>query len=271
MKYAHQENRYRQTPKAQHFFRKTVVFSTICLGSPTSQFLEVCLNSEYMWWRSLDSNFKISRTLKTVEDTSTWHTKELTNFDTFLLNKLNWCKSYQDTGKCGTAYLFQVKRPCAVIGTKKSPVGAGPVPHFVPRPCWYIYSVKKERVWAGRLELTSLGVVLILSYTPWPWLPRMRAQIMKYWAILWVNVKYQHGRRTKYCGTNREAFPFPEVQFSRGELHFEILISFCYSVVSNCCPAWLAWRCLCPLSASCDCLYSPLSAERLLKLSMIEL
>ena len=30
------------------FFRKTVVFSKICLGSPPSKFFEVCLNSEFM-------------------------------------------------------------------------------------------------------------------------------------------------------------------------------------------------------------------------------
>ncbi len=31
------------------FFQKTVIFSKICFGSPPSKFLEVCLNSEYMW------------------------------------------------------------------------------------------------------------------------------------------------------------------------------------------------------------------------------
>jgi hypothetical protein len=30
------------------FFRKTVVLSKICLGSPSLKFLEVCINSEYM-------------------------------------------------------------------------------------------------------------------------------------------------------------------------------------------------------------------------------
>ncbi len=31
------------------FFQKTVLFSKICFGKPCSKFLEVCLNSEYMW------------------------------------------------------------------------------------------------------------------------------------------------------------------------------------------------------------------------------
>ncbi len=31
------------------FFQKTVFFSKICFGDPPSKFLEVCLNSDYMW------------------------------------------------------------------------------------------------------------------------------------------------------------------------------------------------------------------------------
>ncbi len=39
----------------------------------------------------------------------------------------------------------------------------------------------------------------------------------------WRNVKYQHGRGT----TNRGLFHFPELQFSRGEIHFDSLLLQC--------------------------------------------
>ncbi len=46
------------------FFKKIVFFSKICFGSPPSKFLEVCLNSEYMWKWSQVYNFNSARALK---------------------------------------------------------------------------------------------------------------------------------------------------------------------------------------------------------------
>jgi hypothetical protein len=46
------------------FFQKTVFFSKICFGKPPSKFLEVCLNSEYMWYWSPVYNFNCERALK---------------------------------------------------------------------------------------------------------------------------------------------------------------------------------------------------------------
>ncbi len=56
---------YRQTPIFRHpFCQKTVFFSKICFGNPPSKFLEVCLNSEYMWKWSPVYNFNSARALK---------------------------------------------------------------------------------------------------------------------------------------------------------------------------------------------------------------
>jgi hypothetical protein len=95
-------------------FRKTVVFSKICLGTSLSKFLEVCINSEYMWYWIPVYNFNSARALKkllsaSVEVTATlpnsdhrriylWKSfhSDMPNFDTALLNKQNWCKSKYD-------------------------------------------------------------------------------------------------------------------------------------------------------------------------------
>ncbi len=96
------------------FFRKTVVFSKICLGSPPYKVLEVYINSEYMWYwspvyifnsvRALKSYFLPVSKLPPLCQTPThrriylcksFHS-DMPNFDTVLLNKQNWCKSKYD-------------------------------------------------------------------------------------------------------------------------------------------------------------------------------
>jgi hypothetical protein len=42
----------------------------------------------------------------------------------------------------------------------------------------------------------------------------------EHFALALRNVKYQHGQGKKCSGTNR-SFSFPELQISRGELHFD--------------------------------------------------
>ncbi len=112
-------NLYRILPSNAHistlFFHKTVFFSKIFFGKPHSKFLEVCLNSEYMWKWSPVYNFN-SKSLKKAN--FRWcrsylpfaklrHTEgfnnvgkcfhsAMPNFDTVLLNKQNWCKSKHD-------------------------------------------------------------------------------------------------------------------------------------------------------------------------------
>ena len=43
----------------------------------------------------------------------------------------------------------------------------------------------------------------------------------------WRNVKYQYRKGKKCSSPNRGLFPFPELQFSRGELHFKYLLLQC--------------------------------------------
>ncbi len=71
---------YKTVPSNAHiltpFFQKTVFFSKVFFGKPPSKFLEVCLNSKYMWQWSPVYNFNSTRALKKlfsagVEVTST--------------------------------------------------------------------------------------------------------------------------------------------------------------------------------------------------------
>jgi hypothetical protein len=64
--------------------------------------------------------------------------------------------------------------------------------HFVPRPCWYLHSSMPEDIsgifWrlpkVKDKECEQVGIevtfLLTLSCTTRPWLPCMRAQIIKY-------------------------------------------------------------------------------------------
>ncbi len=111
------QSRINQVPSKGHIstpiFRKTVVvLSKICLGSPPSKFLEVCINSEYMWYWSpvyifncaLKSYFPPVSKLQPLCQTPThrriylcksFHS-DMPNFDTVLLNKQYWCISKYD-------------------------------------------------------------------------------------------------------------------------------------------------------------------------------
>ncbi len=101
---------YRQTPIFDNLFQETVFFSQIFFGKPPSKFLEVCLNSEYMWKWSPVYNFNSARALEklisagakvtsimpnsdTQKDLLMCFHSAMPNFDTVLLNKQNWCKS----------------------------------------------------------------------------------------------------------------------------------------------------------------------------------
>ncbi len=63
-------------PYFDTLFWKIVVFSKICLGSPPSKFLEVCIISEYMWLWSPVYNFNSARALKKLLSASV----EVTHF-----------------------------------------------------------------------------------------------------------------------------------------------------------------------------------------------
>ncbi len=112
--------------------------------------------------------------------------------------------------------------------------------HFVPRPCWYFtflhvgrhfrnfpeicHVEKKNQCDQGRLELMSLKV-LNLFYTPRARLPCMRSQNIKYWPFSDISgteeCKIPAWTRDKMFWHRQGAFSFPELQFSRGELHFD--------------------------------------------------
>ncbi len=62
------------------FFQKIMFFSKICYG--TSKFLEVCLNSEYMWKWSQVYNFNSARAIKKLLSAGFEVTCTLPNFDT---------------------------------------------------------------------------------------------------------------------------------------------------------------------------------------------
>ncbi len=64
------------------FCQKTVFFSTICFGNPPSKFLELCLNSEYMWKWSPVYNFNSARAPKKLISSGVKVTSTLPNFDT---------------------------------------------------------------------------------------------------------------------------------------------------------------------------------------------
>ncbi len=73
---------YRQTPIFRHpFFQKTVFFSKIFFGKPPSKFLEVCLNSEYMW-KCPVYNFNSAKALKKLISAGVEVTSTLPNSDT---------------------------------------------------------------------------------------------------------------------------------------------------------------------------------------------
>ncbi len=63
------------------FFQKTVFFSKICLVPP-SKFLEVCLNSEYMWKWSQVKNFNNAMAIKKLLSAGVEVTSTLPNSDT---------------------------------------------------------------------------------------------------------------------------------------------------------------------------------------------
>jgi hypothetical protein len=71
-----------------------------------------------------------------------------------------------------------------------------------------------------RIKLKS--TVLILSYTP-----RLDHGYLALEHKI-ENIGGIHGRGIKCSGNKTGLLPFPELQFSRGELHFAF--SFCYSV-----------------------------------------
>ncbi len=124
--------------------------------------------------------------------------------------------------------------------------------HFVP-PQWHfsflhagrhfpnfleIYPVvkRKKRVWSGRIELLSLGI-LILSFTHRSWLTYMRAQTMKYQAILYdisdmeeCKIPAWPGRGTNCSGTNRGLFYSQKCSFLEESF---IFISLCCSAVRS--------------------------------------
>ncbi len=89
---------------------------------------------------------------------------------------------------------------------------------FVRRPCWYftflhtrrhfrnfpeIYPVKKRMSVSGEESNSHPLGVLILFYTSSPWLPCMRAQNIKPYALLW---HFRHGGMYKPAWA-RDTFP----------------------------------------------------------------
>ena len=100
------------------FFQKTVFFSNIFFGNPPSKFLEVFLNSEYLWKWSPVYNFNSARALKKllsagVEVTSTlpnWHTEGFTNVNAFIqlcLTSTLFC----EINKTGTYHIKAFEYP----------------------------------------------------------------------------------------------------------------------------------------------------------------